>query len=203
MAEGVGFEPLRNLLFSRRKFPVPYPGTHRSTLTARLRETNDPAGRDCPRLRHHRNPYAISPIMANREQGARRRRRRACESLQLPKSWPQLCAGLSPGSSGRVATRFVEADCPYLNTTLDDIGVLTHALLRICSGTGSSIVSKKIDTRVFDTRRIKGSGNVFLDLGFSPAEARIMALHAEERIRMERHLHRFKSVRRQSRGKLE
>jgi len=69
----------------------------------------------------------------------------------------------------------------------------------MCSGTGSSIVSKKIDTRVFDTRRIKGSGNVFLDLGFSPAEARIMALHAEVKIRMERHLHRFKPVRRQSR----
>ena len=182
---------------------MPDPGTHRSTLTARLQETNDPAGRDCPRLRRHRNPCATSPIMGNREQGARRRRRRACESLQLPKSWPQRCAVLSPGSSGRVATRFVEADCPYLNTRLDDIRVLTQALRRIRSSRGSSVMSKKIDTRVFDTRRVKGSGNVFLDLGFCPAEARIMKLHAEVTIRMERHLHRFRPVRRQPRSRLE
>jgi predicted XRE-type DNA-binding protein len=36
--------------------------------------------------------------------------------------------------------------------------------------------------------RIKGSGNVFLDLGFDPAEAKIMALRAEVMIRMEQHL---------------
>jgi hypothetical protein len=33
-------------------------------------------------------------------------------------------------------------------------------------------MSKKPDARFSDTRRIKGSGNVFLDLGFDPAEAR-------------------------------
>ena len=47
---------------------------------------------------------------------------------------------------------------------------------------------KKIDPRFSDTRRIKGSGNVFLDLGFDPAEAEIMALRAEVMIRMEQHL---------------
>lgn len=40
-------------------------------------------------------------------------------------------------------------------------------------------MSKKTDPRFSDTRRIKGSGNVFLDLGFDPAEAKIMALRAE------------------------
>ena len=47
---------------------------------------------------------------------------------------------------------------------------------------------KKTDPRFSDTRRIKGSGNVFLDLGFDPAEAEIMALRAEVMIRMEQHL---------------
>jgi predicted XRE-type DNA-binding protein len=49
-------------------------------------------------------------------------------------------------------------------------------------------MSKKTDPRFSDTRRIKGSGNVFLDLGFDPAEAKIMALRAEVMIRMEQHL---------------
>lgn len=49
-------------------------------------------------------------------------------------------------------------------------------------------MKKKADPRVSDTRRIKGSGNVFLDLGFDPAEAEIMALRAEVMIRMEQHL---------------
>jgi predicted XRE-type DNA-binding protein len=49
-------------------------------------------------------------------------------------------------------------------------------------------MSKKIDPRLSDTRRIKGSGNVFLDLGFDPAEAKIMALRAEVMVRMEQHL---------------
>lgn len=49
-------------------------------------------------------------------------------------------------------------------------------------------MSKKPDPRLTDTRRIKGSGNVFLDLGFDPAEAKIMALRAEVMIRMEQHL---------------
>ena len=47
---------------------------------------------------------------------------------------------------------------------------------------------KKIDPRFSDTRRIKSSGNVFLDLGFDPAEAKVMALRAEVMIRMEQHL---------------
>lgn len=47
---------------------------------------------------------------------------------------------------------------------------------------------KKTDPRFSDTRRIKGSGNVFLDLGFDPAETEIMALCAEVMIHMEQHL---------------
>ena len=49
-------------------------------------------------------------------------------------------------------------------------------------------MSKKIDPRLSDARRTKGSGNVFLDLGFDPAEAKVMALRAEVMIRMEQHL---------------
>ncbi len=49
-------------------------------------------------------------------------------------------------------------------------------------------MSKKADARFSDTRRSKGSGNVFLDLGFDPAEARVMALRAEVMIRLEQHL---------------
>ena len=49
-------------------------------------------------------------------------------------------------------------------------------------------MSKKKDPRLSDTRRIKSSGNVFLDLGFDPAEAKVMALRAEVMIRMEQHL---------------
>ena len=49
-------------------------------------------------------------------------------------------------------------------------------------------MSKKTDPRHSDTRRTKGSGNVFLDLGFDPAEAKVMALRAEVMIRMEQHL---------------
>ena len=49
-------------------------------------------------------------------------------------------------------------------------------------------MSKKADARFSDARRIKGSGNVFLDLGFDPAEARIMALRAEVMVRLEQQL---------------
>jgi predicted XRE-type DNA-binding protein len=49
-------------------------------------------------------------------------------------------------------------------------------------------MKKRTDPRLSDTRRIKGSGNVFLDLGFDPAEAKVLALRAEVMIRMERHL---------------
>ena len=49
---------------------------------------------------------------------------------------------------------------------------------------------KTTDPRFSDIRRIKSSGNVFLDLdlGFDPAEAKVMALRAEVMIRMEQHL---------------
>ena len=49
-------------------------------------------------------------------------------------------------------------------------------------------MSRKTDPRLSDRRRIKGSGNVFIDLGFDPAEAKVMALRAEVMIRMEQHL---------------
>jgi predicted XRE-type DNA-binding protein len=47
---------------------------------------------------------------------------------------------------------------------------------------------KKTDSRLSDTRRIKSSGNVFVDLGFDPAEAKDMALRAAAMIRIEQHL---------------
>jgi predicted XRE-type DNA-binding protein len=47
---------------------------------------------------------------------------------------------------------------------------------------------KKSDPRWNDTRVIKGSGNVFVDLGFDKAEAQIMALRAEVMLRMEQYL---------------
>ena len=49
-------------------------------------------------------------------------------------------------------------------------------------------MKKKSDPRISDTRRTKGSGNVFIDLGFDPAEAKVMALRAEAMIRIEQHL---------------
>jgi predicted XRE-type DNA-binding protein len=39
-----------------------------------------------------------------------------------------------------------------------------------------------------DTHIIESSGNVFLDLGFPPAEAEVMKLRAEVMIRMEQHM---------------
>ena len=47
---------------------------------------------------------------------------------------------------------------------------------------------KTKDPRLTDTRRIQGSGNVFVDLGFDPAEAKILALRAAVMVRMEQHL---------------
>jgi len=44
---------------------------------------------------------------------------------------------------------------------------------------------KKPDKRLSDLRRTKGSGNVFIDLGFDAAEAKVLALRAEVMIRME------------------
>ncbi len=49
-------------------------------------------------------------------------------------------------------------------------------------------MSRKNDPRRSDARRIKGSGDVFLDLGFDPAEAKVMALRAEVMLRLEQHL---------------
>ena len=47
---------------------------------------------------------------------------------------------------------------------------------------------KKPDPRFNDTRVTRSSGNVFIDLGFDPAEAEIMALRAEVMIRIEQRL---------------
>lgn len=47
---------------------------------------------------------------------------------------------------------------------------------------------KKADPRWNDIRVTKGSGNVFVDLGFDEAEARVMALRTELMLRIERHM---------------
>ena len=47
---------------------------------------------------------------------------------------------------------------------------------------------KKPDPRWNDTRVTKGSGNVFVDLGFDKAEAEVMALRTEVMIRLEQYL---------------
>lgn len=44
---------------------------------------------------------------------------------------------------------------------------------------------KKTDSRWNDARRIKDSGNVFIDLGFDPAEAEVLRLRAEVMLRLE------------------
>ncbi len=49
-------------------------------------------------------------------------------------------------------------------------------------------MKQKIDPRAADTRRTKSSGNVFLDLGFEPAEAKVMALRAQVMIHLEMYL---------------
>ena len=38
---------------------------------------------------------------------------------------------------------------------------------------------RKADERLADTRVIRGSGNIFVDLGFDEAEARVMALRVQ------------------------
>jgi predicted XRE-type DNA-binding protein len=43
---------------------------------------------------------------------------------------------------------------------------------------------RKSDPRLADTRVIVGSGNVFIDLGFDEAEARVMALRVELMMRL-------------------
>ena len=47
---------------------------------------------------------------------------------------------------------------------------------------------KKSDPRWNDSRATKGSGNVFVDLGFDKAEAEVMALRTEVMIRLEQYL---------------
>jgi len=49
-------------------------------------------------------------------------------------------------------------------------------------------MTRKPDPRLADKRRTKGSGNVFLDLGFDAAEAKVLALRAEVMIRLEQHV---------------
>ena len=44
------------------------------------------------------------------------------------------------------------------------------------------------DRRLYDTRAITGSGNVFFDLGFDVAEARVMALRVQLMMRLRDHL---------------
>lgn len=46
-------------------------------------------------------------------------------------------------------------------------------------------MTKSTDPRLTDTRRVKSTGNVFVDLGFDPAEAEVMKLRAEVMLRME------------------
>ena len=43
---------------------------------------------------------------------------------------------------------------------------------------------KKTDPRWNDVRAIRGSGNVFVDLGFDKAEAKVLALRAELMIKL-------------------
>jgi len=47
---------------------------------------------------------------------------------------------------------------------------------------------KKTDPRWNDTRVIRSSGNVFIDLGFDPAEAEIMALRVQVMMRLRKRL---------------
>jgi predicted XRE-type DNA-binding protein len=47
---------------------------------------------------------------------------------------------------------------------------------------------RKTDARLADSRVIPGSGNVFVDLGFDEAEARVMALRVQLMIRLRERL---------------
>jgi len=47
---------------------------------------------------------------------------------------------------------------------------------------------KKTDPRLDDARVTVGSGNIFIDLGFDPAEAEVMKLRAQVMIEIEQHL---------------
>ncbi len=47
---------------------------------------------------------------------------------------------------------------------------------------------RKVELRFTDTRVIPGSGNIFIDLGFDEAEARVMALRVELRGRLQQQI---------------
>ena len=47
---------------------------------------------------------------------------------------------------------------------------------------------RKANARLADTRVIPGSGNIFIDLGFDEAEARVMALRVELMLRLRERL---------------
>ena len=47
---------------------------------------------------------------------------------------------------------------------------------------------RKVDMRLADTRVIPGSGNIFVDLGFDAAEARVMALRVQLMVRLRERL---------------
>jgi hypothetical protein len=47
---------------------------------------------------------------------------------------------------------------------------------------------QKSDPRVADTRVVDGCGNVFIDLGFDEAEARVMGLRVEQMMRLRERL---------------
>lgn len=47
---------------------------------------------------------------------------------------------------------------------------------------------RKTDARLADTRVIPGSGNVFVDLGFDEAEARVMALRVQLMVQLRERL---------------
>ncbi|WP_295401379.1 helix-turn-helix transcriptional regulator [uncultured Thiocystis sp.] len=49
--------------------------------------------------------------------------------------------------------------------------------------TDSSVIPQDVDPREGDARIIDSSGNVFVDLGFDPAEAEVLKLRAEVMIR--------------------
>ena len=49
-------------------------------------------------------------------------------------------------------------------------------------------MEKPADPRMSDVRITESSGNVFIDLGFDPAEARVMALRVELMVRLRERL---------------
>jgi predicted XRE-type DNA-binding protein len=66
---------------------------------------------------------------------------------------------------------------------LDDLRAMPKAVQHVIG-----MEMKKTDPRWNDTRVIKSSGNVFVDLGFDPAEAEVMALRVEVMVRLRKRL---------------